>query len=205
MIRNAVQGMDVRCYLPCVNYGLLILLAIGLAMDATAVSAARGIVVDCLQVRHVLMVALFFGGFQALMPAIGWTVGVRFGPIVESWDHWIAFCLLAGIGGKMLWESARQQTAKLSSQGNPFGLKVILLLAIATSIDALAAGISLPILQQPLMPSILIIGVITAVLSAAGLFAGRRFGAMLGRRLDAVGGIVLVAIGCKILIQHLTA
>jgi len=200
----SVSKTEFRWYFPHVDYGLIIFLAVGLAMDATAVSAARGFAVNQLRVRNVVTIALFFGGFQAIMPAIGWIVGSHFGPVVENWDHWIAFFLLTGIGGRMLWESLRPPKSELPSRGDPFGTKVILLLAIATSIDALAAGISLPMLHQPLLPSILIIGVITAVLSAGGLFAGRRFGAMLGVRLDATGGIVLVVIGCKILIQHLT-
>lgn len=185
--------------------GTILLLAAGLAMDATAVSAARGLAAERIQIRHVLTVAIAFGGFQALMPAIGWTLGARLGPTVEAWDHWIAFGLLAGIGGKMLWESARQSESAAAVREDLFGFKVMFVLAIATSIDALAAGISLPMLHAPFSTSVAVIGVVTALLSAAGLFAGRRFGAILGKRLDAAGGLVLIGIGGKILVQHLFA
>lgn len=186
------------------SLGTILLLAVGLAMDATAVSAARGLAAERIRLRHVLIVAIAFGGFQALMPAVGWALGARFGPTVEAWDHWIAFGLLAGIGGKMLWESVGQPEAAVA-RDDLFGFKVMFVLGIATSIDALAAGISLPMLHAPFGTSIAVIGVVTAVLSAAGLFAGRRFGAMLGKRLDAVGGLVLIGIGGKILVQHLTS
>lgn len=187
------------------GFGTILLLAVGLAMDATAVSAARGLAVERIQLRHVLTVALAFGGFQALMPAIGWAVGARLGPTVEAWDHWVAFALLAGIGGKMLWDSAQQPEGVATATEDLFGPKVILILAVATSIDAFAAGISLPMLNAPLLTSLGVIGTVTALLSAVGLFAGRRFGAMLEQRLDAVGGVVLIGIGSKILIQHLVA
>ncbi|WP_428263939.1 manganese efflux pump MntP family protein [Haliangium sp.] len=185
--------------------GTIFLLAVGLAMDAMAVSAARGLAVERIRLRHVLTVAFAFGGFQALMPAVGWVVGSGLGPTVAAWDHWIAFCLLAGIGGKMLWESAQGPDSELANREDLFGLKVMFVLSIATSIDALAAGVSLPMLHAPLIPSIVAIGVVTAVLSAVGLFVGRWFGALLGKRLDAVGGVVLIGIGGKILIQHLAA
>ncbi len=186
--------------------GAILLLAVGLAMDATAVAAARGLVAEEIRIRHVLIVALAFGGFQALMPALGWVIGAQLGPTVEAWDHWIAFCLLGGIGGKMLWESVgRGEEDAAVEAGDLFGLKVVLVLAVATSIDALAAGISLPVLHAPVALSIGLIGAVTAVLSVAGLFAGRRFGAVLGKRLDVVGGLVLIGIGSKILIEHLTA
>jgi putative Mn2+ efflux pump MntP len=139
------------------------------------------------------------------MPAVGWAVGTRLGPTVEAWDHWIAFGLLASIGGKMLWESAGQPEDVAPEQEDLFGPRIIFVLAVATSIDALAAGISLPMVNAPMITSIGVIGIVTALLSAGGLFAGRRFGAMLGKRLDALGGLVLIGIGSKVLIQHLTA
>lgn len=212
-------------------------------MDATAVSAARGMAAAKLRARHVALVALFFGGFQALMPLIGWIVGTRVGPLVRLWDHWIAFALLGAIGSKMLWEAYSEGAgrgaagdqadktnaesagpgAQPTSQGAPshasaaqgdparglrersdlFGYKVMLLLAIATSIDALAVGITLPMLNAPFVLSLLTIGVTTAVLSALGLFAGRRFGAVLGQRLDVIGGLTLIGLGAKILVEHL--
>ena len=184
----------------------ILALALGLAMDATAVAAARGLAVPRILPRHVVLVATLFGGFQALMPLLGWLLGSAIGPTVQAWDHWIAFALLVAIGGKMLWE-ARGSSSEDSAAptGDPFGWRVMLVLAIATSIDAFAVGITLPMLGAPLLLSLATIGVTTAVLSAAGLYAGRRFGALLGPRLDVVGGLVLIALGVKILVEHLRA
>ncbi|XXX78307.1 manganese efflux pump MntP family protein [Sorangium sp. So ce134] len=187
------------------SFGAILLLALGLAMDATAVSAARGLAVPVIRARHVALVAGFFGGFQALMPLIGWLLGARVGPLVQAWDHWIAFVLLGGIGGKMLWEARSGADDDDGAQKDLFALRVMFVLAIATSIDALAVGFTLPMLNAPLALSLVTIGVTTAVLSAIGLFAGRRFGAMLGKRLDVAGGVVLIGLGVKILIEHLQA
>lgn len=190
------------------TFGAILLLALGLAMDATAVSATRGMAARRIRPRHVLRVAVFFGGAQALMPVVGWALGSRLGPHVEAWDHWIAFVLLAAIGGKMLWEAKGAGEAPEShdqAEREAFALKLMFVLAVATSIDALAVGVTLPILHAPFLLSIATIGVTTAVLSAIGLFAGRRFGALLGRRLDIVGGVVLIGLGTKILIEHLRA
>ena len=187
------------------SFGSILLLAIGLAADAMAVSAARGLAMPRIGARHVFLVAVFFGGFQAIMPCLGWLAGTRLGPLVEAWDHWIAFVLLAGIGGKMLWEAREEPSSDVSSDRDPFRLDVMLALAIATSIDAMAAGITLPMLGAPLALSAVTIGVTTAILSGIGLFAGRRFGAALGRSLDVAGGLVLIGLGLKTLIQHLSA
>ncbi len=176
-------------------------------MDAAAVSAARGLATERVLARHVLLVALFFGGFQALMPLAGWFVGGEVGPWVTAWDHWIAFVLLGAIGGKMLWEArgdAGGEVAKRSDEAL-FGLRVMFVLALATSVDAFAVGITLPLLDAPLLLSIVTIGVTTAVLSALALCFGRRLGAMLGPRLDMLGGLVLIGLGLKILIEHLSA
>jgi putative Mn2+ efflux pump MntP len=189
------------------TFGALLLLAIGLAMDATAVSAARGLSTPKILPRHVALVAVFFGGFQALMPALGWLLGSKLGPFVQAWDHWIAFGLLAAIGGKMLWEAraGASEEPKETSPSDLFGLNVMLVLAIATSIDSLAAGLTLPLLDAPMLLSFATIGITTALLSSMGLFAGRYFGSLLGKRLDAAGGLVLIGLGTKILIEHLSA
>jgi putative Mn2+ efflux pump MntP len=189
------------------TFGALLLLALGLAMDATAVSAARGLSTPKILPRHVALVAVFFGGFQALMPALGWLLGSKLGPLVQAWDHWIAFALLAAIGGKMLWEAraGESEDPKETSQSDLFGLNVMLVLAIATSIDSLAAGITLPLLEAPMLLSFATIGITTALLSSMGLFAGRYFGSLLGKRLDAAGGLVLIGLGTKILVEHLSA
>lgn len=184
------------------SFSAIVFLALGLAMDATAVSAARGLALPAIRARHVLLVAGFFGGFQALMPVLGWLLGARIGPLVQAWDHWIAFVLLAFVGGKMLWE-ARGAGEDQESSVDHFALRSMVVLAIATSIDALAVGITLPMLDAPFLLSVVTIGVVTALLSAVGLFAGRHFGALLGRRLDLAGGVVLIGLGSKILIEHL--
>ena len=188
------------------SFGAVLLLAIGLALDATAVSAARGIATPKILPRHVALVSLFFGGFQVLMPLIGWMLGSRVGPLVQAWDHWIAFVLLSGIGAKMLWEAREAASDDAPApDADLYGVKVMLMLAVATSIDSLAAGITLPMLDAPLLLSLSTIGVTTGLLSALGLFAGRRFGSMLGRRLDVAGGLTLIGLGAKILVEHLSA
>ena len=188
------------------HFAAILALSLGLAMDATAVAAARGLAVPRVLPRHVVMVAALFGGSQALMPLLGWLVGSVVGPTVQAWDHWIAFVLLVAIGGKMLWEArGTAGDGDAPKPGDPFGWRVMLVLAIATSIDAFAVGITLPMLHAPLLLSLVTIGVTTAVLSALGLHAGRRFGALLGPRLDLVGGLVLIGLGVKILVEHLRA
>lgn len=181
----------------------ILLLAIGLAADATAVSATRGMATAQLRFRHYAAVALAFGVAQAIMPLIGWFLGARIGGYVAAWDHWIAFVLLGGIGAKMLWESRDDKPEELAP--DPFGLRVMILLAIATSIDALAVGVTLPMLHVPLVPVVVTIGVVTAALSAVGLWAGKRFGGIFGKRIERVGALLLIAIGVKILVEHLTA
>jgi len=184
------------------GFGAIFTLALGLAMDAMAVAAARGLAANRIRLRHVILVATFFGGFQALMPLLGWMAGSRMGPLFAAWNHWIAFVLLVAIGGKMLAEGAnREKKETPPNDDDLFGPKVLFVLAVATSIDALAAGLTLPMLGAPLGLSLATIGVTTAALSALGLFAGRQFGASLGRRLDFVGGVVLIGLGIKILVQ----
>lgn len=187
------------------SFGAILLLAVGVAMDATAVSAARGLAARRVHARQVFLVALLFGGFQALMPLLGWLIGSRLGPNVERFDHWIAFALLGAIGGKMVFEAFTSAGQQPPSEGELFRLEVLLVLALATSIDALAVGVTLPMLDAPLVLSLVTIGVTTALLSGAGLLIGRRFGASLGKRLDIAGGLVLIGLGTKILVQHLLA
>lgn len=189
----------------------ILALSLGLAMDATAVSAAKGLAVPRVLPRHVALVAVFFGGSQALMPLVGWGAGARLGPLVDAYAHWIAFGLLTAIGGKMLWEARPPRAAGAATEargeargeaGDPFAMGPLSLLAVATSIDALAVGVSLPMLKAPLALTLVTIGLTTAITSALGLYAGRRFGALLGRRLDAAGGLVLIGLGVKLLLEH---
>jgi putative Mn2+ efflux pump MntP len=185
----------------------LIVLATGLAMDAAAVAASCGLAAPTLRVRHFATVALFFGGFQALMPLLGFLLGRQIGSAVEAWDHWIAFVLLGGIGVKMIYEAVRSGDEDTSARSGKdvFSLRVMAVLAIATSIDAFAVGVTLPMLNAPLVLSLVTIGVVTALWSAFGLVVGRQFGARVGRRFDAFGGVVLVLFGTKILIEHLSS
>ena len=175
-------------------------------MDATAVAAARGLAArEGVRARHVLLVGSLFGGFQALMPLAGYLVGRELGPVVERFDHWIAFVLLGAIGAKMLHEAYSTSADQAPSSNDLFRPVVLLVLAVATSIDALAVGVTLPMLGAPLGLSLVTIGITTALLSGIGLLVGRRFGASLGKRLDMAGGLVLIGLGTKILIEHLSA
>ncbi len=183
----------------------LFTLGVGLSMDAAAVAATRGFLAPRVRVADAARVGLLFGGFQALMPALGWAAGARFAPLIEAWDHWVAFVLLAGLGGKMLYDAATAGRAEPKPVADPFGWRPLVVLAVATSIDALAAGITLPLLDVGFAAAIATIGAIAAVLSAAGVYLGRRFGARLGAKLDAAGGVLLIALGVKTLVEHLRA
>ncbi|HEY6560519.1 MAG TPA: manganese efflux pump MntP family protein [Polyangiaceae bacterium] len=188
------------------TFGSLLLLAVGVAMDATAVAAARGLAAPILRWQNAVAMALWFGAFQALMPLIGWAIGARFGGIIAAWDHWFVAGVLGAIGIKMLYEARGEQPASTDPEGRErdlFAWRALLALAIATSIDALAVGVTLPMLGAELGPAVATIGCITAGFSFVGAFAGRRFGAALGRRLDRFGGVVLILIGVKVLIEHL--
>jgi putative Mn2+ efflux pump MntP len=183
----------------------LVLLSLGLAMDATAVAAARGLSAKEVRVRDGLRVALLFGGFQAGMPVIGWAIGAAFASRVLGWGHWITFVVLGGIGFKMLYEtrsSRPDEEAASPDEGGPFGLRVLVLLAIATSIDALAAGVTLAVSDVSIVLACGIIGAVTAALSLLGVHLGHRFGARLGKRLEVLGGLVLVGLAIKAMVEH---
>ncbi len=177
------------------------IIAVGLAMDAFAVSIVTGSAYRQLHIRHALRIALFFGAFQAFMPLIGSLAGLTVKKYVETYDHWIAFALLAAVGGKMLYESFKIDSA--SRNFDPASLVVLLILSVATSIDAFAVGVTLPLITSSLAASVAIIGVVTFVLSYAGVSVGKRFGHFFENKIEAVGGLVLITIGVKILITHL--
>jgi putative Mn2+ efflux pump MntP len=191
------------------SFASILVLAVGLAMDAMAVAAAKGVAARTLRISDVLRVALLFGGFQALMPAIGVLLGQHLGSVARAWDHWIAFVLLTALGGKLLWEARHafvDTVARADSHAtDAFDFASLVLLAVATSLDAFAVGITLPMLNAPLLVSFLTIGVTTALLSGVGVVLGRRFGALLGRYFDVFGGLVLIGLGVKVLVEHLTA
>lgn len=183
------------------------LLAVGLAMDCFAISIASGIMLKRTLWRPMLMMAFFFGLFQAGMPLIGWACASTFSHLIEDVDHWIAFGILAFLGGRMVRESFKEEECR--HDFDPTRLRVILMLAVATSIDALAVGVSFAFLGMKsvaaILPSVGIIGFVSFALSLAGLLFGIRFGCGIARRLKAElwGGIILILIGLKILIEHL--
>lgn len=180
------------------------LTGIGLSMDAFAVAICKGLKMQKLNYQQMTLIALFFGGFQALMPFIGWTLGHSFKDYIESFDHWVAFALLAFIGGKMIYESFKSDDDDCC---NNFDIKELLVMAIATSIDAMAAGIAFAIDGIDTVASILvavaIIGATTFILSAVGVFIGHKFGAVYKSKAELAGGIILILMGAKILLEHL--
>lgn len=182
----------------------LLLIAVGLSMDAFAVSICKGLGMKKVNLKVAFVLALFFGGFQALMPLIGWALGSQFLWLISPIDHWIAFVLLAVIGGKMLWEALHDEEGE--DNGKPadkIDLDEFFILAVATSIDALAVGISFAALAVDIVPSILIIGVVTFCFTIAGVFVGNFFGSRYEKPASIVGGVVLILIGLKILLEHL--
>lgn len=170
-------------------------------MDAFAVSLCCGATLKNDKLLTALKLGFLFGGFQALMPLIGWSIGSIFEKFISGIDHWIAFILLAFIGGKMIYESFKDSDDRTIINYDKFS--VLLALAIATSIDALAAGVSFAVLEINIFVAILLIGIITFVVSFAGVHLGNKLSKMLGSRAELLGGLVLIAIGLKILIEHL--
>jgi len=180
---------------------VIIGLAFGLAMDAFAVAITAGIILPQITARHYFRLSFHFGLFQSLMPVIGWLAGNTFASYIESWDHWIAFGLLFYVGGKMIHESLRKRDNSAST--DPTRGSRLVTLSIATSIDALAIGMSLAVLGVEIVEPAIYIGVITMILTMLGMRLGRRLGRLFGRWIEKAGGLVLIGIGFKILIQHL--
>lgn len=178
----------------------LLLIAAGLSMDAFAASLCNGLGMGRLSLRNIMTIALFFGGSQAVMPLIGWLLGKQFESYITSVDHWIAFGLLAFIGGKMIIETFKKGGGECKVALN---LKRLSLMALATSIDALAVGVTFAFLQVSIVPSVLAIGLVTFALTLIGVLIGYRFGARLKTKAELTGGIVLILIGAKILLDHL--
>jgi len=177
------------------------IIAVGLAMDAFAVSIASGSVCKELRPRYALRMALFFGGFQAFMPLIGSLAGTGLHSAIAAYDHWVAFGLLGAIGGKIIYGSFRFERS--AEQLDPAKITILLMLSVATSIDALAVGVTLSIITNSVIRVVVIIGVVTFVLSLAGTQLGRKVGHFFESRIEAAGGVILIVIGVKILIQHL--
>lgn len=179
----------------------LLTLAFGLSMDAAAISATRGLVAGRVRPRDALGVALCFGGFQALMPVVGYALASLLGPWLQSVGRGVAALLLAGIGAKMLWEVRSRAPGEPDAEPHPFAPRTLIALGFASSLDALAAGLSLPLLGASLGEAVAVIGLTTAALSACALYAGRRFGDLLGRRFDALGGAVLLLLAAKVALE----
>ena len=175
-------------------------IAVGLSMDAFAVSICKGLSVRELKPKHALTVGVYFGGFQMLMPLIGFALGVRFQSFITSIDHWIAFVLLGLIGANMIRESREQDEENLSDS---FSFGTMLPLAVATSIDALAVGVTFAFLQVSILPAVCFIGATTFILSCIGIRIGHVFGLKYKSRAELFGGAVLILMGTKILLEHL--
>ncbi len=179
----------------------VVLIAVGLAMDAFAVSIANGMTTTTNRKRYALLTAGFFGGFQMLMPLIGWFAGLSLESVIAGVDHWVAFGLLSFIGAKMIYDGAKKEPEQKNVNG--VRLHSLLILAIATSIDALMVGFTFAFLQTAIVLPIVAIGVITFSLSFAGFLFGCGLGRFFGNRIKIVGGLVLIFIGLRILIEHL--
>ncbi len=180
----------------------ILIIAVGVSMDAFAVSICKGLSVQNLRPKHAGLTALWFGGFQALMPLAGFFLGVSFAGFVESVDHWIAFILLGIIGGNMLKESF-QKDDDLNVDPD-FSFKTMLAMAVATSIDALAIGVSFAFLNVDIWMAVLLIGVTTGLFSAVGVYIGNMFGSRYKSKAEFTGGFILIVMGIKILIEHLS-
>jgi manganese efflux pump family protein len=181
----------------------IVLIAFGLAMDAFAVSIANGMTIKSQRKRAALLTAVFFGGFQMIMPVIGWAIGLSLQGIISGVDHWIAFGLLAFIGAKMIYEALKSNGDE--DKEKALKIRTLLTLAVATSIDALMVGLSFAFLQESIVLPVAVIGLVAFVLSFCGVYFGCFLGKKFGHRIEIIGGIILILIGLRILIEHLFA
>jgi len=184
------------------GYFELLTIAVGLSMDAFAVSLCQGLSMWRFSLPRAFLVAGFFGGFQALMPLLGWSLGHQFEQYITRYDHWLAFILLVLIGGKMLMEAGHSEKECLAFDDG-IDLKELSMLAVATSIDALAVGVTFAFLRVSILPSVLTIGITTFIISFIGVAMGNLFGAKFKSKAEIAGGLVLIGIGLKILLEHL--
>ena len=181
----------------------IFMIGVGLSMYAFAASICKGLNMRRLNIKNMLIIGLFFGGFQALMPAVGWLLGKQFESYITSVDHWVAFALLVFIGGKMIYDVfTKKNEDECGEKTNRLDMKEVLTLAVATSIDALAVGISFAFLQVDILKAVSVIGVTTFVLSVIGVAVGNVFGSKYEKKATLAGGIILILIGLKILLEH---
>ena len=185
------------------SFWSLVLIALGLSADAFAVALGKGMNMRRLNYRHAFFIALAFGLFQALMPVAGWLLGSGLSSYISAYDHWVAFVLLAGVGGKMLWEAFSDEEDE-GERSDALDVKQLFVLAIATSIDALAVGVTFAFLPDvPIFGAVVLIGVLTFAISFLGVFLGHRAGQRLGKPAEIAGGVVLIVIGAHLLGDHL--
>ena len=178
------------------------LVGLGLAADAFAVAMCKGVEMKKFILKYAVVIALFFGVFQAVMPLIGWAVASTFEEYITAYDHWIAFGLLLLLGGKMIWDSFKKEEESEEEKALNIGFKTLLLMAIATSIDALAVGVTFAFLQVNVWVAIAIIGAITFVLSLIGVAIGAKLGDKFEKKAEFIGGLILILIGVKMLLRH---
>lgn len=179
-----------------------IFIAFGLAADAFAAAITSGIKIKSLKVKQALLIATFFGCFQAVMPLVGWLIGRSFKGLISEVDHWVAFVLLTIVGCRMIYESVHVDPTR--KELDPLNIYVLLTLSIATSIDALVIGISFAFLENYISTLVIIIGTITFILSFLGVFIGNKFGGFFSNKIEILGGLILISIGTKILVEHLS-
>lgn len=178
----------------------ILMIGVGLSMDAFAVSICKGLSVREVKWKHVLIPAVYFGGFQGLMPLVGWLLGIQFQNLITSIDHWIAFILLFLIGANMIREAMREEEGETNDS---FSFVIMITLAVATSIDALAVGITFAFLQVNIWLAVVLISSTTFVISAAGVKIGKAVGTKFQKKAEVLGGVILILIGTKILLEHL--
>ncbi|MCW4014750.1 MAG: manganese efflux pump MntP family protein [Candidatus Bathyarchaeota archaeon] len=177
-----------------------IFIAVALAMDSFSVAIANGLATKTFKITKAIKISVFFGFFQAIMPIIGWYAGVHVLDLISEFDHWVAFILLTFIGCRMIYESIKQDPNSIIKS---YSIKVLVILSIATSIDALAVGLSVSILTVSIITLATVTGVVTFMLSFFGVYLGGRFGCILQNRVESLGGIILIVIGLRILLEHL--
>jgi putative Mn2+ efflux pump MntP len=182
------------------DFIVIFLIGVSLSMDALAVSIAAGLTLRRSRIPSALKIGLFFGGFQAIMPFVGWACGIHLLRFIQSIDHWVAFGLLVFIGGKMIYEAFKIEEAEKQDY---LHTPVLFVLAVATSIDALAVGLSFALLKVAILAPVIIIGCTTFVISFAGLLLGKQIGHFFEKKIEIAGGIILIGIGIKILVEHL--
>lgn len=199
--RKWVKILFLQLIFKYMDFFTIFLIAVGLSMDSFAVSITSGLVLKRIDFRNAAKIAFSLGFFQALMPTIGWLIGIKIQSYIESFDHWIAFGLLFIIGMKMILESLKEDEE--DKNFNPLNLKILLMMSLATSIDALVAGISFAFIEYNWFISGFIIGATTFIISMLGILFGKKMGHRFGNKMEIVGGIILIFIGARILFEHL--